>query len=289
VRTRPGTRAAALAAAALLVGGLAVASAPARASTTQEAPPSTILPTLPPEAEPLTAAVSPVVWQACRGVGLAVGLTVVVGALAGVPPDVGVPLNATIATLSGPVLTLFFEVCQQIPLPDEPPDCAVDAQVPPVPSLGHPVLLAGLLASELRALDAALDLAGLPFDGALGRAADDLLACADGRNPERDPDPDPEPPDTGPSVAPVIPGARGDGFGRGAGPQAPSDLPDLAAGDSAAPDLAPAAPRPVSTSTSDRAGLAVALLALAGLASATWVHAGRARPASRPAGPDGPT
>ena len=59
--------------AALLACGLAVASAPARASTTAEAPPSTILPTLPPEVEPLTAAVSPVVWQACRSVGLAVG------------------------------------------------------------------------------------------------------------------------------------------------------------------------------------------------------------------------
>jgi hypothetical protein len=286
MRTRLGLRAAAVAGAALLACGLAVASAPAQASTTQDAPPSTILPTLPPEVEPLTAAVSPVVWQACRGVGLAVGLTVVVGALAGVPPDVGVPLNATIATLSGPVLTLFFEVCQQIPLPDEPPDCAVDAQVPPVPSLGRPVLLAGLLASELRALDATLDLAGLPFEGALGQAADALLACAAGRNPERDPEP--EPPDTGPSVAPATPGAGGGGFGGGA-PQAPSDLPDLTAGGSAAPDLEPPAPRPVSTSTSDRVGLAVALLALAGLASATWVHAGRARPSRRAAATDGPT
>ncbi len=284
MRTRLRARVAAGVGAALLVCGLAVAGAPARASTTAEAPPSTILPTLPSEVEPLTAAVSPVVWQACRSVGLAVGLTVVVGALAGVPPDVVVPLNATIATLSGPVLTLFFEICQQIPLPDDPPDCAVDQQVPPLPSLGRPVPLAGLLANELRALDTALDLAGLPFESALGQAADDLLACADGRNPDRDPEP--EPPDTGPSVSPAIPVAGGGARG-GGGPQAPSDLPDLAAGDSAPRDLAPPAARPVSASTADGVGRAVALLVLTGLASVIWVHAGRARPGRRAAS-DGP-
>lgn len=283
--TRLAMRVAAVLTAAILVGA-SIASGPAQAYPTAEAPPSTVLPTLPPEVDPLTAAVSPVMWQACRGVGLAVGLTVVLGALAGVPPEVGVPLNAAIADVSGPVLTLFFEVCQQIPLPDEPPDCAVDAQVPPVPPLGRPVPVAGLLASELRALDTALDLAGLPFEGALAQAADDLLACAEGRNPERDPDP--PAPDTDPIDEPALPTSAGPGGFGGGRPELPSSrLPDLPASGGPAADLAPAAARPVSSSTSDRVGLALALLALAGLALASWVHAGRARPAARPVAPDG--
>lgn len=292
MRTRLRVRVVAGLGAALLVGGLVVAGGPARASTTAEAPPSTILPTLPPELEPVAVAVSPVVWQACRSVGLAVGLIVVVGALAGVPPEVGVPLNAAIATSSGPVLTLFFEVCQQIPLPDEPPDCAFDAQVPPVPPLGRPVLFAGLLASELRALDEALDLAGLPFEGALGQAADDLLACADGRNPEPDPDPGPEPEGSAPTTDSGSSAVSGGGGPGGAGATVPPPvLPDLpGAGGSATTELAPpAATRPVSASTSDGVGRAVALLAVAALASATWVHAGRARRGPRPDAAGGPT
>ena len=288
MRTRLGVRLAAVAGAALLAGGLAVASAPAQASTTQEAPPSTILPTLPSEAEPLTSAVSPVVWQACRGVGLAVGLTVVLGTLAGVPPDVGVPLNATIATLSGPVLTLFFEVCQQIPLPDEPPDCAADA-AGPAPPVARPPGPARRPAGQRAA-------GARQGTRPRGPAVRGRTRTGRRRPPGLRRRPEPRP---GPGAGPRTsrhrclrrtgdPGRREGGFG-GGGPQVPSDLPDRVAGDSAAPDLAPPAPRPVSTSTSDGVGLAVALLILAGLASATWMHAGHARPAPRGAATDAPT
>ena len=88
------------------------------------------------------------------------------------------------------MLALFFEVCQQIPLPDDPPVCAVDDQVPPLPSLGRPILLAGLLANELRALDATLSGLGAPLEGALGTAADDLLGCAEGRDAPEEAEPD---------------------------------------------------------------------------------------------------
>ena len=62
----------------------------------------TVVPPLPDEADPITSGVSPVMWQTCNSVGLAVGLIVLAGTLAGVPPDIGVPLNEAIATASGP-------------------------------------------------------------------------------------------------------------------------------------------------------------------------------------------
>jgi hypothetical protein len=252
-----------------------VAPAPAEA---QEAPPTNVLPTLPPEVTGATTAVSPVVWQACRATGLAIGATIVAGTLLGVPPDVGVPLNAAVAALTGPVLGLFFELCQQVPLPDDPPDCATDQQVPPLPSLGRPILPAGLLASELRALDASLTRAGLPFAGALGDLADDLLDCAAGRNPEPDaevtedgagaaPARDTEPPadrpalDSGASVdglpAPVLEG------GAPAAPATGEPLPSVAVAGVSDPDTA--------------TGVVAALVALGALAAAGWIHAGSGR------------
>src|SRR5690606_5770660 len=118
------------------------------------------------------------------------------------------------------VLALFFEVCQQIPLPDDPPVCAVDDQVPPLPSLGRPILLAGLLANELRALDATLSGLGAPLEGALGTAADDLLDCAEGRDAPEEPAPD----DGAPVPDPNDPPPTGDGPFSGGPPAAGGSL-----------------------------------------------------------------
>jgi hypothetical protein len=241
----------------------------------QEPPRTTIVPPLPDELDPLTAGLSPIVWQACRSVGLAVGLVAVAGTLAGVPADVSVPINDVIATSGGPVLALFFEVCQQIPLPDEPPVCAIDEQVPPLPSLGRPVLLAGLVANELRALDATITGLGAPLDGALGHAADDLLACAAGQQPA------PEP--TGPDLDGGSPAAAG-------GSMFPIS-PNLVGSPGTNALVTPPSATPVPPSTgrsipatpvrslgaSDGAGLALSLLGLAVVALLGWLHAGSPR------------
>ena len=277
-----GTRWAVCTAAVLLAAVLA--AAPAGAALEQD-PPTRVVPQLPDDLDPLTAGLSPVLWQACDGVGLAVGLIVLAGTLAGVPPEAGVPLNEAIATASGPVLRTFFEVCQQIPLPETAPDCQTDQLLPLLPSLGRPLLPAALLANELRALGTSLEGAGLPLQGALGDAADALLACAAGRNPQPDaPAADPEPdPVTAPDATEPA-GTGGPTRGGGAPPRSPSG------GALAAPDLGPSGPAPASgaplavarpagsadggTST----GVAMALLGAAALAGLGWVHAGRARP-----------
>jgi hypothetical protein len=258
---------------------------PVGTSAAQEAPPTMLIPSLPDELDVVTSAVSPLVWQACKSVGLAVGLIVVAGTLLGVPPDVTVPLNEAVATTGGPVLALFFEVCQQIPLPDDPPVCAVDDQVPPVPSLGRPILLVGLLANELRALDATLTGLGAPLDGALGTAADDLLGCAEGRAAAEEPVPD----DDVPAADPNDPPSTGDGLFPADPPAAGGSLvaPDLTVGGGAAPE------RPVgegnalpvtalsSGRSTDGAGLALSLLGVAVVAALAWAHAGSPRRARR--------
>lgn len=273
----------ALVALVLAIGLLTLAAGPATGAPVQAAPPATVVPQLPPEVTDTSAAVSPVVWQACQATGLAIGAIVVAGALIGVPPDVGVPLNAAIATATGPVLGLFFELCQQIPLPDAPPDSATDLQVPPLPSLGRPILPAALLASELRALDASLTAAGVPFAGALGDAADDLLACAAGQNPE---------PDTIPSLDPDVAGS-----GSVDGSTSPSKIPrltersldGLAGGVVDVPPSGialPAVQAAGSSESNGSSGTMLLLVALAGLAAAGWLHAGsrrgRTSSASRP-------
>ncbi|MDQ2648198.1 MAG: hypothetical protein M3Z03_01445, partial [Actinomycetota bacterium] len=233
---------------------------PVGTSAAQEAPPTMLVPSLPDELDAVTSAVSPLVWQACKSVGLAVGLIVVAGTLLGVPPDVTVPLNEAVATTGGPVLALFFEVCQQIPLPDDPPVCAVDDQVPPLPSLGRPILLAGLLANELRALDATLTGLGAPLDGALGTAADDLLGCAEGRDAPEEPAPD----DGAPAPDQNDPSPTGEGLFPAGPPPAGGSLvaPALTAGGGAAPDrpVVEGAPLPATALSSGRstdgAGLA---------------------------------
>ena len=266
-----------------------IAGPPTGAAPGQEAPPATVVPPLPDEVDPIAEAISPVMWQACNGVGFAVGLIVLAGTLAGVPPEVGVPLNDAIATLSGPVLLTFFEVCQQIPLPEEPPSCETDELIPLLPSLGRPFLPAALLANELRALDTALAGAGLPLDGALGDAADDLLACAAGRDPEPDApasgsEPDPEP---GTGAAPIV-----DSGGTSSGGGGPSSAPVTGGAPPAPPTpegaSAPGVPGrvalPISSAGRDtNTGLAVALLGLAALAVLGWLHAGNPRPGRAPA------
>jgi hypothetical protein len=270
--------------AGLAVGLLAAFTATTSTSAApgQELPPVTVVPPLPDEVDPVAAAVSPVLWQACNGVGFGVGLIVLAGTLAGVPSDVGVPLNDAIATASGPVLLTFFEVCQQIPLPDEPPSCETDQLVPLLPSLGRPFLPAALLANELRALDTALDGAGLPLDGALADAADDLLACAAGRDPEPDPPrpgPEPDAPDTitEPTVASSGPSGGGtarpstsSASGAPSAPRAPEEAP---VGGGSLPVSQPVSSSGGGTGT----GLALSLLGLAGLAVLGWLHAGNPR------------
>jgi hypothetical protein len=271
-----------MAAIGLVVGLLAVALpiGPISMSSAQDAPPIAVLP-VPDEADAVTSAVSPVVWQACRSVGLAVGLVAVAGTLAGVPPDVTVPLNEALATSGGPVLALFFELCQEIPLPDEPPLCAVDEQVPPLPSLGRPVLLAGLLANELRALDATISGLGAPLDGALGAAADDLLACVDGQQPAPDDLPaeseagDPPGREDG-LLFPVAPPVRR--------PTATTEPLDGGRVTPAGSAIA-SGPVPVATASTvdatDGAGLALSLLGVAAIALLAWVHVGNPRSRSR--------
>jgi hypothetical protein len=257
-----------------VAGGAARASTGPRAST-----PAPLIPALPPQVEPVTEAVSPVVWQACRAVGLVIGLTAVAGTLAGLPPSFNSSVSDLVTAATGPALTIFFEVCQQIPLPDDPPTCAVDDQVPALPYLGQPVLLAGLLANELRALDTAFTKLGVPLHGALGAAADDLLGCAAGRNPTRAPTPSPTP-SASPNERPVRPGITVPT------PVSPSLVLPSPAGEVTAP-LAPqtgdvAAPlpgtHPVSSSGSTQGrGVALGLLALAVLATLSWLWAGRPR------------
>jgi hypothetical protein len=182
------------------------------------------------------------------------------------------------------VLLAFFEVCQQIPLPDKPPDCETDLLLPLLPSLGRPFLPAALLANQLRALDTALQGAGLPLDGALGGAADDLVECAAGRNPEPDPAAAEPVPDLAPGAIPApIVDAGGTSSGGALPPSAPSG------GAAAAPVPAPPVQAPVSRvpvaiaqpiSASDGGtgtGLAMALLGLAALAVLGWLHAGNPR------------
>jgi hypothetical protein len=274
------TRAAGWLLALLAVVALVLAPIPAGAAPAQDATPSSVLPELPPEVAQATAAVSPVVWQACRATGLAIGAVVVAGTLLGVPADVGVPLNAVIATATGPVLGLFFELCQQIPLPDAAPDCAADQQLPPLPSLGRPILPAALLAAELRALDASLTAAGVPFAGALGHAADDLLACAAGQNPEPDPPADAEP---GAAAAEVEAPSPSQMF-----PSPPAGAPAATVEPVAAPPVDDVALPPataVGVSEDDgSAGLMGLLLGVGGLAGIGWFHAGSRR---RPTGTSG--
>jgi len=267
-----------------------IAGAPTSASPGQELPPITVVPPLPDELDPITGAISPVMWQACNSVGLAVGLIVLSGTLLGVPPDVGVPLNEAIATVSGPVLLIFFEVCQQIPLPEQPPDCETDLLLPLLPSLGRPILPAALLANQLRALDTALQTAGLPLDGALGDAADDLLDCAAGRNPEPDaPTPAPEP-DLDPDAStPPLVDAGGTSSGGAAPPRAPGGG-ATATTSPVAPEKAPvselplAVAQPITSSDGGTGtGLAMALLGLAVLAVLGWLHAGNPRSGRAPA------
>lgn len=272
-----------MAAIGLVVGLLAVALpiGPISMSSAQDAPPIAVLPPVPDEADAVSSAVSPVVWQACRSVGLAVGLVVVAGTLAGAPPEVTVPLNEVLATSGGPVLALFFELCQEIPLPDEPPLCAVDEQVPPLPSLGRPVLLAGLLANELRALDATISGLGAPLDGALGAAADDLLACVDGQQPAPDDLPAASEADDPPTpeddlLFPVTPPVRR--------PTATTE-PLRGGGATSAGSAIAGGPMPVATASTvdatDGAGLALSLLGVAALALLAWVHVGNPRSRSR--------
>jgi hypothetical protein len=264
-----------------------VAVPPTGATPGQDLPPTAVIPPLPDELDPLTAAISPVVWQACNGVGLAVGLITLAGTLAGVPPDVVVPLNDAIGTLSGPVLRTFFEICQQIPLPEDPPDCETDQLIPLLPSLGRPFPPAALLANELRALDTALQGAGLPLDGALGDAADDLLACAAGQNPEPDPPAEGEPePDAGSNLAPAV--GTGGPSGGGARPSSTppgggiAPVPGASKGGPPSGDAFPVA-QPINASTGGSGtGLAMALLGLALLAALGWLHAGNPRPARVP-------
>ncbi|HVV35129.1 MAG TPA: hypothetical protein VHC63_00890 [Acidimicrobiales bacterium] len=278
--TRLLARGAAVAVAVVVAVALLCGGGPAQAGVGDAVPtPDTVVPPLPPAVDPATAAVSPVMWQACNGVGLAVGLVVVAGTLAGVPPQVGVPLNRAVATASGPALTAFFELCQQIPLPDEAPDCATDQQLPALPTLGRPVLPFALLANELRALDHTLSGAGVPLNGALSRAADNLLQCADGHNPA--PDPQPEASDS------VLPSRaeRGD-IDAGGVSGLLGSLPSLDAEPGAAGAPAPSAldlPPVGAITTPGRAhgaALAFALLALTALSVALWVQAGNARPAA---------
>jgi len=265
-----------------------IAGTPTGAAPGQELPPVTAVPHLPDETDPLTTAISPVMWQACNGVGFAVGLIVVAGTLAGVPPEVGVPLNDAIATASGPVLLTFFEACQQIPLPEEAPTCETDQLLPLLPSLGRPFLPAALLANELRALDTALQGAGLPLEGALADAADDLLACAAGRDPEPDaPGPGSEPdldPDT--AVAPIVgsDGTSSGGVGPSRAPSSGGTPPAPATPDDApAPGVRLPVPQPVSTAGGGTGtGLAIALLGLAALAVLGWLHAGNPRAGRAP-------
>ena len=267
-----------------------VTATPGAATPGQELPPMTVVPPLPDEAEPITSGVSPIMWQTCNSVGLAVGLIVLAGTLAGVPPDIGVPLNDAIATASGPVLSTFFEVCQQIPLPQTAPDCETDQLIPLLPSLGRPFLPAALLANELRALGTSLEGGGLPLDGALGDAADDLLACAAGRNPEPDdPGPGSEPElDPVETAAPVV-----DSDSTSGGP-VPSLAPSAPGGTTppaaTAPEETPAsdlqlrAARPITASDGGTGtGLAMALLGLAALAVLGWLHAGNPRSGRTPA------
>lgn len=271
------------ASAALLV--VVIAGPPTGATPRQELPPTTVVPDLPDEVDPITAAIGPVMWQACNGVGLAVGLIVVAGTLAGVPPDVGVPLNDAIAAASGPVLLTFFEVCQQIPLPETPPDCQADQLVPLLPSLGRPFPPAALLANELRALDTALDGAGLGLEGALSDAADDLLACAAGRNPEPDA--------SGPGAEPgsvtgtgTVPPSGSDGpSSGGAGPRGEGGTSPAPAASGEVPSSGvPFPAQPITTSGgSTGTALAMALLGLAALAGLGWLHAGNPRPGRAPA------
>jgi hypothetical protein len=276
-------------AAAMLLLALFVIGTPAGATPGQELPPTTVVPQLPEELEPITAGVSPVMWQACNGAGLAVGLIVLAGTLAGAPSDVVVPLNDAIAAASGPVLRTFFEACQQIPLPEEPPDCGTDQVLPLLPSLGRPILPAALLANELRALDTTLGASGVPLEGALGDAADDLLACAAGRNPEPDavtPDPVPDHVETGVAPAPSFGPGGGSSGGQTASPvvRGGSTPVGTGAAEPSAPEVRLPVAQPVRTSAAATGtGLALALLAVAALAVLGWVHAGNPRRVRSPA------
>jgi hypothetical protein len=276
-------------AAAALV--LALVAAPAHATpapTARAAAPVPLVPDLPAPLDPVAEAVSPLVWQTCRAVGLVIGLTEVAGTLAGLPPSTTTSVNDVIAAATGPVLTTFFEVCQQIPLPDDPPTCAVDAQLPSLPYLGRPVLVAGLLANELRALDTAFGKLGVPLHGALGDAADAVLACAAGR------DPSPAAPAPAPASPSAAPATALPGLGTSVAVAAPSyDGPSLDVGPSTddrpvatAPPVRAAGPvrpetRPVRASGADQGrGTAWALVGLAALAAAAWRVAGRPRRAA---------
>ncbi len=265
---------------ALLVLGLGLLTAPIAASTDRAAaaPPVTVVPPLPEQLDPLAEGISPVMWEACRGVGLAVGLVAVAGTLIGVPPEASQPVNDGLAFVAGPALGVFFELCQRIPLPDDPPTCETDALVPLLPTLGRPIPPAALLANELRALGMQFVKAGVPLGSTLGDAADDLLACTHGKNPEPD-EPGAEPtPITGGGgfFAPGPPGGNahpiaglGDvpALGDEGFPGAPKGL----GSDLAAPQaIRASAPR-------EGRGLAIALGLVGVLAVLGWVHAGNAR------------
>ncbi|MGH9273719.1 MAG: hypothetical protein ACRDZU_03640, partial [Acidimicrobiales bacterium] len=143
--------------------------------------------------------------------------------------------------------------------------------------------------NQLRALDTTFQDAGLPLDGALGDAADDLLDCAAGRNPEPDASASEPDPDSAPGTgAPVV--ESGGISSPDAAPPRASSGDGVSTHARAAPAEAPASGRPVPVaqpiSSSDGGtgtGLAMALLGLAVLAVLGWLHAGNPRAGRAPA------
>ena len=278
----------------LVVAGLAVpGSADAQ---TDPAPPPTIVPPLPERAEPALEGVGPVGWRACDAVGLAFGLTVLSGTLAGAPPELTVPVNETVASVSGPALAAFFEACQQVPLSEEPPSCETDESVPALPTLGRPLPPFSTLVDELSALEGSLGEVAPGLDGALSDAVADLLACTDGRDPEEEPAPAPsdQPPASSGSeplvddfgLAPTSEGF--DGSSGGAAPALGSSAggdpgPAAPAGEQATDAVASYQPAASSTPASTGTTRAVVLLLLTALAGGMWVAAGSgdAGPAER--------
>ena len=279
----------------LAVAGLAV---PGNADAqTDPTPPPTVVPPLPEPAEPVLGGVGPVGWRACDAVGLAFGLTVLSGTLAGAPPELTVPVNEAFTTASGPALATFFEACQQIPLSEEPPSCETDEEVPALPTLGRPLPPFSTLVDELSALEGSLGEVAPGLDGALSERVADLLACTERRDPEDEPTPTPavEPP--APSASdPFVDGAglspTTDGFGVSARPATPSlgtpaggdPAPAVPTGEHATTDAVGAyQPAASSAPANDGTTLAVVLLLLTALAGGVWTAAGAGSSGTTPA------
>jgi hypothetical protein len=127
------------------------------------------------------------------------------------------------------------------------------------------------------------------LEGALGDAADDLLACAAGRNPEPDavtPDPAPDHVEPGVAPAPTFGPGGGSSGGQTASPvlRGGSTPVGTGAAEPPAPEVRLPVAQPVRTSAAATGtGLALALLAVAALAVLGWVHAGNPRRVRSPA------